>query len=237
MRSHTRTSKTRRNDGKKKKSLALLLFLIGGVFVIHYVIDQVRDATFDQTALVSKQFTRQANQAIQQAMADTQQVPLIVQTDQRWGNNPYGYGEEQNTFAANGCAIASLAMIDAFWTDHPPNPDKLLKWAGDQFYLPKQGTSWQIFPQFAEAFGYQFADLGDSFEVAYEKMTQGIPVVVSVQAGTFTTSGHIMVLALNKEGNIQVFDPNDSPEKAHYEKSYPNDVFQAEGIHYWSFWL
>ena len=43
MRSHTRTSKTRRNDGKKKKSLALLLFLIGGVFVIHYVIDQVRD--------------------------------------------------------------------------------------------------------------------------------------------------------------------------------------------------
>lgn len=80
MRSHTRTSNTRRNDGKKKKSLALLLFLIGGVFVIHYVIDQVRDATFDQTALVSKQFTRQANQAIQQAMADTQQVPLIVKT-------------------------------------------------------------------------------------------------------------------------------------------------------------
>ncbi len=44
-------------------------------------------------------------------------------------------------------------------------------------------------------------------------MTQGIPVVVSVQAGTFTTSGHIMVLALNKEGTIQVFDPNDSPKK------------------------
>ena len=86
------------------------------------------------------------------------------------------------------------------------------------------------------SFGYQFADLGSSFAAAYEKMTQGIPVVVSVQAGTFTTSGHIMVLALNKEGTIQVFDPNDS-RKAHYEKSYPNDVFQAEGIHYWSFWL
>ncbi|OTE83086.1 hypothetical protein B1K96_38895, partial [Escherichia coli] len=69
--------------------------------------------------------------------------------DQRWGNDTYGYGETQNTFAANGCAIASLAMIDSFWTDHPSNPDKLLKWAGDQFYLPKQGTSWQIFPQFA----------------------------------------------------------------------------------------
>ncbi len=68
MRSHTGISKTRRNDGKKRKSLALLLFLIGGVFVIHYVIDQVRDAAFDQTALVSKEFTHQANQAIQQAM-------------------------------------------------------------------------------------------------------------------------------------------------------------------------
>ncbi len=63
--------------GRKKRAL---LFLIGGVFVIHYVIDQVRDAAFDQTALVSKQFTRQANQALQQAMADTQQLPLIVQT-------------------------------------------------------------------------------------------------------------------------------------------------------------
>ena len=83
MRSHTKTSKTRRNDGKKKKSLALLLFLIGGVFVIHYVIDQIRDAAFDQTALVSKQFTRQANQALQQAMADTQQLPLIVRSEER----------------------------------------------------------------------------------------------------------------------------------------------------------
>ncbi|EEV29665.1 conserved hypothetical protein [Enterococcus casseliflavus EC30] len=137
MRSHTGISKTRRNDGKKRKSLALLFFLIGGVFVIHYVIDQVRDVAFNQTALVSKEFTHQANQVIQQAMADTQQVPLIVQADRRWGNDTYGYGETQNTFAANGCAIASLAMIDSFWTDHPSNPDKLLKWAGDQFYLPK----------------------------------------------------------------------------------------------------
>ncbi len=66
MRLHTRISKTRRNDGKKERALHCC-FLIGGVFVIHYVIDQVRDAAFDQTALVSKQFTRQANQALQQA--------------------------------------------------------------------------------------------------------------------------------------------------------------------------
>ena len=32
---------------------------------------------------------------------------------------------------------------------------------------------------------------------------QGFPVIVSVQPGTFTTTGHLMVLALNREGGFK----------------------------------
>ena len=112
----------------------------------------------------------------------------------------YGSGEQQNTFADNGCAIASLAMIDSFGEIRHQNQTIFSNWAGNQFYLADQGTSWQIFPQFAEHFGYQFLDLGNSFEEAYKMIQQGFPVIVSVQPGTFTTTGHLMVLALNREG-------------------------------------
>ncbi len=67
--------------------------------------------------------------------------------------------EEQKYVCGKRYAITSLAMIDSFWTDRPPILTNY--WSGLAInYLPKQGTSWQIFPQFAEAFGYQFADLG-----------------------------------------------------------------------------
>ena len=66
---------------------------------------------------------------------------------------------------------------------------------------------------------------------------QGFPVIVSVPPGTFTTTGHLMVLALNREGGIQVLDPNDSPDKNHYKKTFSNELLAAEGLNYWCFWL
>ena len=34
-------------------------------------------------------------------------------------------------------------MIDSFWRNQAPEPDNILNWAGNQFYLADQGTSWQ----------------------------------------------------------------------------------------------
>ena len=46
-----------------------------------------------------------------------------------------------------------------------------------------------------------------------------------------------MVLALNREGGIQVLDPNDSPDKNHYKKTFSNELLAAEGLNYLCFWL
>jgi hypothetical protein len=230
-----RRAKKQKSKTSNKIILLLLLIVGGGIFFQH-LISERQNYSFADTELLSKNFSAQANQTLQAEMAN-QYVPLILQRDERWGKKVYGSGEKSNTFADNGCAIASLAMIDSFWSKDTPTPDKILDWAGNQFFLPGQGTSWQIFPQFAEHFGYQFLDLGNSFDAAYKKMEQGMPVIISVQPGTFTTTGHLMVLALTEEGTIQVLDPNDSPEKAHYKKTFSKEVFEAEGLNYWCFWL
>jgi hypothetical protein len=217
--------------------LVLLVTVVGGILLRHFVFDSVNPSALQAVELVPQAFSEEANQALQEVLPGTQQVPLILQRDERWGMKHYGSVEKQNTFAANGCAIASLAMIDAFWRNQAPEPDDILNWAGNRFYLADQGTSWQIFPQFAEHFGYQFLDLGNSFAEAYKMIQQGFPVIVSVKPGTFTTTGHLMVLALNKEGGIQVLDPNDSPEKSHYKQAFTNELLAAEGMNYWCFWL
>lgn len=77
--------------------------------------------------------------------------------------------------------------------------------------------------------------LGNDFFAAKEQLRQHKAVVVSVNPGTFTTTGHIMVLLMNNQGKIVVFDPNDSPEKNHYQQSFSNEIFQQEALAYWAF--
>lgn len=240
MSNHATTDRRNRKKPKNsvKKSILVLLIIVAGSFLLRQLVfERVKHSDSQDIVLLPKKFSEQANQVLQEVLPKSQQVPLILQRDERWGMKRYGSGEQQNTFADNGCAIASLAMIDSFWRNQAPEPDTILNWAGNQFYLADQGTSWQIFPQFAEHFGYQFLDLGNSFEEAYKMIQQGFPVIVSVQPGTFTTTGHLMVLALNREGGIQVLDPNDSPDKNHYKKTFSNELLAAEGMNYWCFWL
>ena len=63
----------------------------------------------------------------------------------------------------------------------------------------------------------------------------GRPVIVSVTQGTFTTVGHIMVLAMNQSEEIVVFDPNDNPEKNHYQTTFADENFRQEAISFWTY--
>lgn len=67
-------------------------------------------------------------------------------------------------------------------------------------------------------------------------MNEGIPIIISVKPGTFTTTGHLMVLTTDSSGALKVYDPNDSPNKKHYLKTYTSDVSIKEGVNYWALW-
>lgn len=161
-------------------------------------------------------------------------MPLFLQNDPKWADKTYGIGEDENTMAINGCAIVSLAMILSYWQEETVTPLEILDWAGNDYFVTGQGTSWQIFEDFAHEYGLNYYGLSSYYE-AKEVVKSGKPVVVSVRPGTFTEVGHIMVLEMNDQGEVVVFDPNDDPEKNHYQVEFDDEVFIDESLAFWSY--
>lgn len=227
-------NKRKRHSPLKAFLLLGLLLLIPGFLYWQHLLTN-RPTTGAKPLAVELAFAEKANQALQ-TDDKNKKLPLILQKDTRWGNLSYGTESSNNDLAHNGCALVSLAMIQAYWEHTSHDPRQILNWAGNRYYVTGQGTSWEIFGTFADNFGYQFKNLLTSFDSAYELMQQGIPVIVSVAPGTFTTTGHIMVLTTRSDGTIQVYDPNDSPEKNHYRQTFPKEVFLNEALNYWALW-
>lgn len=167
---------------------------------------------------------------------NTQQlnVPLILQKDPKWGKMHYG-SNGTRTLAENGCAIVSLAMVDAFLSGKEITPQDVLDWAGQDYYVHNQGTSWQIFYDYALDHGLTFLNHGANFATAMNAVAEGEIVIASVEPGYFTEVGHILVIRGYEDGYVWVNDPNDDPEKMFSVQPIDEQVFLAEGVNYWSY--
>lgn len=229
--------KAKRCFMQKKLSTKGLLALV--FFALFCLLGSSYLGLFDSSAttvkLLEPAFSKKANHYLAKENP-SKQLSLILQTDKRWGQKSYGQESKNNDLAHNGCALVSLAMIHSFWEKRPVNPTEILQWAKNDYYVSEQGTSWQIFADFASKNDYQFENIGNYYNRASQLMNQGIPIIVSVKKGTFTTSGHIMVLYKNETGALKVYDPNDSPSKKHYQKTYPSETLINEGLNYWALW-
>lgn len=158
---------------------------------------------------------------------------LILQTDERWANKSYGWGT-YTTVDKNACAIASLSMINAYWKHTPLTINSVLNWAKND-YFTDSGTSWSLFPAFAKEYGYEYKDLGTNISNATSYLKKGIPVVISVKPGKFTSVGHIMVLSHFDGKNIRLLDPNDDAKKKHTLTNFSELEMQQELTHIWVF--
>lgn len=191
---------------------------------------------FNQTeTTITTGFAKEANQVLEKNTL-TPGLPLYFQKDQRWQTTGYGTKKQDNDLGHNGCALVSLAMIASYWQHQKILPTDILAWAQNNYYVQGQGTSWQIFADYANQHGYQFKNLGADHQMALNHLRQGFPLIVSVNPGTFTTTGHIMVLSMDQAGNIRAFDPNDDPEKRHFSEKYSLATFQQEAANYWVLW-
>lgn len=159
-------------------------------------------------------------------------IPYYNQNDPRWAEQPYGTDGSMQLWE-NGCAIVVLAMIEAYYNNGQTTPIDIVKWAGNQYYLHNQGSSWNIFTAFEER-GFVTTDLGNNIEAVKYAVSQGKPVVVSVKVGRFTRTGHLMVIRGYHNGMFYINDPNDSNEKNHSIQGIPESIFYEEGVNYWS---
>lgn len=211
---------------KKKSPIGWLL--VGVIGVVAYVyFQQSHEQPYHAAELTD--FQVQANQDLQLGM------PLLLQKNPKWAALNYGFDSETDDLATNGCAIVSLAMVLSYVQATDVTPITILEWAQNNYFVAGQGTSWQIFDDFSTYYQVNYQALGNDFFAAKEQLRQHKAVVVSVNPGTFTTTGHIMVLLMNNQGKIVVFDPNDSPEKNHYQQSFSDEIFQQEALAYWAF--
>lgn len=161
-------------------------------------------------------------------------IPLILQKDAKWRSIPYG-NTTTRQLGENGCAIVSLAMVHSALSKSEKTPQDILDWSKQHYYVANQGTSWEIFHEFAQEFNYQFYNFGNDFYTAMQAVQDGDIIIASVNPGYFTETGHILVIRGYQDGRVYVNDPNDDPLKMFSIQGIDEDIFLTEGVNYWSF--
>ncbi|XJS10137.1 C39 family peptidase [Aerococcaceae bacterium WGS1372] len=164
---------------------------------------------------------------------DQYNVPYMNQNDPRWKDKYYGTDGSQ-TIWENGCAIVVLAMVDSYFQEKMTRPDSLAIWAGDNYYIDSQGSSWSIYQAFGQEYGYQVEDLANDFYKAVEYLERGNLIVVSVGPGTFTDGGHVMLIRGYQDGLVYLNDPNDSPAKFFSIQGIPAQIIIDDALNYWA---
>lgn len=157
-------------------------------------------------------------------------IPLLLQWDQRWGYANYG----NSSIAVSGCGATVLSIVITGLTgDNTITPYIVAKYAQDNgYYINGSGSSWTLMSKGAKYFGIIGKEMSLSKESVCSKLKAGIPIICSVRAGDFTTSGHFIVLTGIKDGKIQLNDPN-SVQRSHQLWGYERIESQIDNL--WSF--
>ena len=157
--------------------------------------------------------------------------PLLLQYDERWGYGIYG----DNVIAINGCGPTVLTMVIAGLTGRNDiTPYDIAAFSEREGYYLEEGTSWLLFTEGIKQYGITGENIPLSESIINENLIQGHPIICSMRKGTFTTTGHFILLTGIKDGKYIVNDPN-SRERSNTLYSYDEISYQIKNI--WSFHL
>lgn len=134
------------------------------------------------------------------------QVVYYNQMDIRWATLPYG----SDTIGEAGCGPTAMAIVISTLTKQTVDPIAMAAWSvANGYYIPGGGSYHSLIPEAATAFGLpvQGCTSGEPQRIA-DALSSGKLVVVIVGPGTFTSSGHFMVLrGITTDGKVLLADP------------------------------
>lgn len=160
----------------------------------------------------------------------TNNIPLFLQWDKRWGYCNYG----DDMIALTGCGPTCLAMVAVGLTgDTTMNPGIIARHSEESGYLDTEnGTSWELMTMGAVKLGLSSREIPLDESVIRNEVMEGRPVIASMRPGDFTTEGHFIVLCGYEDGDFIVNDPN---SKSNSEKRWSYQTLQYQIKNLWSF--
>lgn len=141
-----------------------------------------------------------------------------LQTDPKWKNYNYSAKGERKTIGSSGCGVVVAAMVVATLKDKNVTPVITAEWSMSHGYKAlNQGTYYTYFiPQFAQ-YGITCKRLNQSnlygqsssnyHTEALSALKNGNWVIACMGKGTWTNSGHFILLYKYENGYVYINDP------------------------------
>lgn len=162
----------------------------------------------------------------------SQDFPLLLQWDSRWGYVPYG----KTNIGISGCGPTCMAMVIFSLTrDATATPDALASYSmKNGYYSQGAGTSWLFMTDAAKAYGLNAKELGLDEESMKNYLDSGRPIICAMRPGDFTTMGHfIMIYGYDKDGFL-INDPN-SRERSSRHWDFDTLHYQIKNL--WGYYI
>lgn len=153
----------------------------------------------------TKKFT-EANVELTQEEKETEEMPLFIQWDKRWGYKKYG----NDAAGLTACGPTALSMVAFHLTGNKDlTPDKIMDFAVKNGYcIDGVGSSWELISKGSKKLGLNAKELPLVEKTIIKNLEKGNPVICVVGPGHFTKRGHFIVMYGYKDGKIMVKDPN-----------------------------
>ena len=163
------------------------------------------------------------------SLKGSDQVPLLMQWDERWGYEQYAGG----LMGLTGCGPTCLSMAAIYLLDDPSlDPYTVAQFATENGYATDgDGTYWTLFSEGCLSLGLTSRQLplnkGD-IDLALEG---GELVACIMGPGDFTTSGHYILLTGIENGEYTV---NDSNSRENSQKTWSYEDISGQIRNLWA---
>ena len=163
------------------------------------------------------------------AEAASGEIPLLLQWDERWGYKEYA-GE---MFGLSGCGPTTLSMICINKFQDPSyTPEYIAEFSKENGYvMDGKGSYWTLIGEGGKQLGLDIMELNPVEEDIVWYLQEGNPVICIMGPGTFTQTGHFIILTGYSDGMISIRD------SASVEKSNKLWTFEEIGSQIQNAWL
>lgn len=142
---------------------------------------------------------------------DNDEVPLLLQWDERWGYTEYA-GE---LMGLSGCGPTCLSMVCLYLLDDASyTPRYVAQFATENGYsVSGNGSSWTLISEGGGKLGLDVTEIPMDENRIIRNLEVGNPIICVMGPGFFTSTGHFIVMTGYEDGYVKVNDPN-SPNRS-----------------------